>query len=222
MGRLKLTDEEQATHFRRRAAELSQKAKLRVVVATMKKHPHCINEVIQCLVDLGLLQSDDDLASDTIPIKTGGESGPSGFVCSRMLAAVKRRQESLSGQIADISEMAAGDAGSVPSTYYSLGSLSPSLLMTKILPVVDPRAFSCANMKVLGVNGKGKYQLRDELLQLVEFGTGLTGSYPLHGNEHKWDVLQALLRSRVLRRGEANPPFETALGCCSGFGKTAV
>jgi len=171
-----------SANLSRRAAETRRAIALRNVHMILKANPWAAEETERFLNDLGLEVEGDQCASK------GGEFQPSRFTMSvqKRDEDRKRKQQEQTEAMLDEHEGASIE-DFVPTKYYKLGQLSYSLLTTKVMPTLEPSAYSTQNLKSRLAGSVADKQAN--LLRRVEYDTGLGPDFSLSGKLRIWQVL---------------------------------
>jgi hypothetical protein len=185
----KLTPQEQAANYQRRARELSLKADRKQLEQLLAKHPHLASPLLQEAKNLGYCVDDD--ASEGF----NGEIPSLQVAARREVVAAKRAKTAVSDDGGTDGGADSAQPATIPTKYWTMGSLSVALLCKNVLSEMEPVALSQANLRSMYVRGKGEHG-KHELLKIVEFATGLHADTPLVGNLREWKVL----RDTVLER----------------------
>ena len=184
MARKKSLDElkQDSANHSRRAAETRRAIAWANVQIILKANMWASEDVERYLNDLGLVVVDGKCPSK------GGEVEP-----SRVTVGVqkrdenkKRKQQEQTVAIMDEHEVASIE-DVVPTKYYKLGQLSYSLLVTKVMPRLEPIAYSAQNLKSRLAGSVADKQAT--LLRRVEYDTGLGPDFSLSGKLRIWEVL---------------------------------
>ena len=147
-----------SANLSRRAAETRRAIALRNVHMILKANPWAAEETERYLNDLGL-----QVEGGQCPSK-GGEVQP-----SRMTMSVQKRDEDRKRKQQEQTEAmldeheGASIEDFVPTKYYKLGQLSYSLLVTKVMPRIEPMSYSAGSVA----------DKQAKLLRRLEFDTGL-------------------------------------------------
>ena len=134
--------------------------------------------------------------------KPSGASSLNGAMSRSALAQAARVEKlKLTTHAAATKEMEEKDNKDwVPTKYWTLESLSVTLLISHILAPVEPQSFSRANLRSMKKYGQSASS-KLGLLVLVEYTTGCDGGFELVGPLMYWPYLQSVLRVKSQQRG---------------------
>ena len=134
--------------------------------------------------------------------KPSGASSLNGAMSRSALAQAARVEKlKLTTHAAATKEMEEKDNKDwVPTKYWTLESLSVTLLISHVLAQVEPQAFSGANLRSMKKYGQAASS-KLGLLVLVEYTTGCDGGFELVGPLRYWPYLQSVLRVKSEQRG---------------------
>ena len=209
----KLTAQEQAANYQRRARELSLKADCKQLEQLLAKHPHLASPLLQEAKNLGYCVDDDASAG------LNGEIPSLQVAARREVVAAKRAKTALCDGGGTDGGADPAQPATVPTKYWTMGPLSVALLCNNVLSEMELVALSQANLRSMSVRGKGEHG-KHELLKIVRFATGLHADTPLVGNLREWKVLRdtVLERNATLGRRAMDlqlPPDWNAAGTYS-------
>lgn len=196
MPKRKLSIDEQLADLALRQSELNQARDRAIVVRCMNKTPSCVSLLVSTLKNNGHDVTPPKPGEKTISTDTGGPK-------SRSRAAQQERLERLreSSHAAAQKEMQQPENNDwIPSKYWTLDSLSQTLLIDKLLSFVQPFSLSPANLRSVKERGESM-TTKENLCKLLEFETGKPGDTELHGPLRYWPYLQQLLKACSAQRG---------------------
>lgn len=186
----KLSAAEQAANYQRRARELCLKAERKELDQLLNKHPHLATALLQEAKNLGYSMKDEVFQGETP---------------SLMRAATLAKQKSAKAPsplaLEDIHAGGPGQAqDTVPTKYWTMGSLSVQLLSKRILATMEPVALSMANLRSMSLRGNGDHG-KAELMKIIEFMTGLSPDTPLTGELRNWTNLEGMMVQKNIGHG---------------------
>ena len=186
----KLSAAKQAANYQRRARELSLKAERKESDQLLNKHPHLATALLQEAKNLGYSMKDEMFHGETPSL-------------IRAATLAKQRGAKASSQLAleDINTGGSEQAeDTVPTKYWTLGSLSVQLLSKRILASMEPVALSMANLRSMSLRGNGDHG-KTELMKIIESMTGLSPDMPLTGELKKWPTLVDMMVEKNTGKG---------------------
>ena len=199
MVRKAATPAELVANLHRRASELESKIGKGLVAQAMKLHPWAIAELVSKLEGLELITV-NETGGKIVKIPEKITAAPLSFQAQ---AVADRRSPMKQQKALTNGDDAASDipeCDQIPSKYWSLDQLSPSLMSTKLLSSLEPAALSTHNLKLINVKGKTLWN-RQQHMRLFEFLTGMTPDSGLAGMMRSWPHLQQLAIARNEARG---------------------
>ena len=180
MGKTKMTKEEKIQSLHRRVTTEQERLLLGRCKMALDLHSNLIVPVWDLITSHGITAAALD-ASQKVP-KT-----------SQAKAMAKKRSMEKAALAAH------PDPADVIDTkkYPTLGSFTMKTYRKDLLPLVDPSAFSAANLAIHESKG-GK----EMYLQLLEYATGLGADFPLTPPNNSWSSLKDLIADQAAARAE--------------------
>ena len=195
MPKRKMTDDDILVDLARRESELALQRDKAMVKRAMENYPHCCELLVRTLRSHGF-----DLSLETQKSSAGSSNH---LPMSRQAAAQAARLEKIKANThaTALREMEEDDNKDwVPTKYWTLDSLSVTLLVSHVLSPLEPQAFSPANLRAMKKHGQAAAS-RVLLVQMCEFTTGADGGFELVGPLRYWPYLQQVLSARSVQRG---------------------
>jgi hypothetical protein len=201
MPRRTTDPEAEVANLQRRATELEQKIGMALVMEAMESHAWCIPQLVSKLESLGLVEQQG--SGKRVLRQTEGVQQA---LSAQAVARQNRKQPSLPAPSPSKHEEAAMPAedvdptDQVPTKYWTLDSLSPHAMATKLLCQAEPTSLSMANLKQITKKGEALMN-HQKHMRLLEFVSGLPGDFGLTGVYRSWHRLADLVKQRSLHRG---------------------
>ena len=155
---------ENARNLQLRAAEVQSKARRAEVTSILQKHPMAAGDVVQFLRNKGFYS----------------EGPPTSGPKSKWQAGLETLEARKRAARAEAAEAAAANAEKIPTKYWTISSLSVRLLETRCLQTMDAMVFSHGSLTNIK-RAWAKDQIHAELVRLLEFLTGIPGTFRLSG-----------------------------------------
>jgi hypothetical protein len=182
----KISTQARAALHTARAQALHHQAEMEDIIGTLKAKPHLVPLVTRYMVEIGALEG------------STAHPAPS--------ALAPPEEVELAGTTPD-KKCQLGDGGCqegpsegvvVGSSYYTLGGL-PVKELTNICSSLEPLSLSKFQLKALICRGQRQIS-KNALLELIEFMTGVDGSFSLTGEFRKWNVIMQALADKNQER----------------------
>lgn len=210
MGKRKCTDAEDIRNLNIRASENQLKIGRKKLALAVRNCPFCVPPLLEKLAALGY---DDERISKTEDMAKSFQTQ----------ALEMRRHKPKDEREAKLEEdtCTAGDGENISSRYWKLDGMSRALFMTRIVPAIDPRILSAVN---LNANlDKSTDRAKEQLLLILEAGTGLPGDMSLTGELRYWGTFLEMVSEQSRLRGRRSlsrvfpPDLESWLYTVSSF-----
>jgi len=173
------------TNLNRRATETANKAMKKHIELAIRNKPTIIKPLYDKLISMGFGETD---------VHDKDESA-----LSFQAQAVHRRKSSMAAKKETKDEESADlIRDPISERYWRLSQMSVVLLRDRILPAIDDRALSAANLRCM--SDPKDASVKETLLRLVELTTGLNPDFGLVGRYRCWVALTELLRERGSER----------------------
>jgi len=164
----------------------------------MKHHVWVVSDLVSKLESLGVVTTDPSgknvMQSDG-PVAHVPPSLQKAAVLKRQGASVTDLSATSPSSFVDTSDT------TIPTKYWSMESLSSTLLATRLLPSIDPEVLTPARLRYLHAPGLKVGERHTQQLQLVGFLTGLSPEFPLTGKLRYWDSLIQLCQKHYTANG---------------------
>ena len=195
MIRRRPTVEEEIADLGRRRVELNLKKQVCEVKEIMTMHPACVPKILTHLDSLGDRHKEAADAAFTTPENKGPQSRQAAAQAARSLK-MKSLSHAAAAEGASVPEL----SDRVPSEYWTIGSLSASMMQTMCLAHLEPHSLSAANLRSLKSKSVPS-ATKGFLATLIEFITGRPPDFQTVGCLRYWPYLQALWHAKSLQRG---------------------
>eukprot|EP00971_Amphidinium_carterae_P135628 2687202-Amphidinium_carterae.2 len=167
------------------------KQQLKSCQEILAKHEVVRGPVLQYLHDLGY-----SAAVESMPRKQSVET-----------EARQQRAAAAAAKKAARPAMTSEEAkDAVPTKYNQLSALSATLLIERVLPALHPTVLSAANLTAMFCKKTGAAAKQTSLLCLLEFATGESPQFLLHGDMSKWSCKE---RQRITADMVLPPDYST-------------
>lgn len=188
MGKRKCTDAEDIRNLNIRASENQLKIGRKKLALAVRNCPSCVPPLLEKLAALGY---DDERISKTEDMAKSFQTQ----------ALEMRRHKPKDEREAKLEEdtCTAGDGENISSRYWKLDGMSRALLMTRIVPAIDPRILSAVNLKAN--LDKSTDRAKEQLLLILEACTGLPGDMSLTGELRYWGTFLEMVSEQSRLRG---------------------
>lgn len=189
--------QDQVANLHRRATELEQKIGKNLVLDAMRLHPWVIPQLASSLDSYGIVVKDEQGRRTVKP--SSGDDAPKSFEA----AARSRKKAAFQGPSPskyEVTEEPLSPEDAIPTKYWTVDSLSPMSVSSKLLSVAEPACLSIANLKSITIKGRA-LENHQSHHRLLEFLSGLPGDFSLSGVYRSWSKLAALVQERNQLRG---------------------
>mmetsp|Transcript_27061 Transcript_27061/g.59390 ORF Transcript_27061/g.59390 Transcript_27061/m.59390 type:complete len:132 (+) Transcript_27061:206-601(+) len=88
----------------------------------------------------------------------------------------------------------------VPAKYWTIDNMSVAILSSHLLAGIEPTTLSKANLRSLAMRGSAAGN-KEHLCKVLEFATGISSDFQLHGQMRLFSVLISTLQLRNMGRG---------------------
>lgn len=185
---MRLADE--AANATRRAVEIRRQLASRRCINILRAHPWVAEDVERLLEDLGITEDENGVIHS--------EHGD-GKVQSRQSTRVRERDERLKADKKRKLDDAMNEAGVddpnevIPPKIWTISDLTYNLLEKRVLPAIEPDAYSPANIRRACTN-TGGLEKKLFLQRHLEYDTGLRIHMEIKGKFRKWSLFLDLIR----------------------------